>query len=1248
MLKRLIVGVLGVVSSSVMMSAQPDHRGPDRVIVAAEKHDVSARLRDVRPIPPAKGHDPDEREPGPFRRTSSTATAPTIDTVVQSVAPTAAAPAPSFTVEGIGNVNGVLPPDTNGDIGPNHYVQWVNLSFAVFARDPAGGAPTLVYGPAAGSTLWKGFGGPCETTNNGDPIVLYDHLADRWVMSQLALPNLIFGVPFGPFYQCIAVSATPDPLGAYYRYQYAFAKLNDYPKLAVWPDAYYMTMNQFAAGTLQFAGQGVVAFDRAAMLSGGPASMVYVDLASVDLNLGGMLPADLDGPAPPPGSPDYFVQVDDNAWNYTPNDQLQLWKFHVDWTNPSASSFTRAAVLLTEPFDSNMCGYARNCIPQPGTTAKVDALADRLMYRLQYRNFGDHESLVVNHTVDADGTDHGAIRWYELRDPSGTPFIYQQGPYAPDSDNRWMGSAALDSAGDLAIGFSVSSATTFPSIRYTGRLASDPPGLLTQTETTLMAGNGSQTHSSGRWGDYSLLTVDPTDDCTFWYTQEYYSQTSEAGWQTRIGSFRFPTCQAPSDFPYVTVATNPSSVTEGGGTAAAFIVSRTGDTTAPLTVTYSISGSATPNVDYQALPGTVVIPAGAASASISVMPIDDTVYEGPETVSLTIEPDPTYRPRSPSNAVVTIVDDDLPPDLVVSSVSVPAMGGAGLTVTITDTTANQGSGAAAGSKTSFYLSTNKTYESGDVLLGSRTISALPAATASTGTTAITIPSGTTAGTYYVVAVADSDGVVAESVETNNVASSAAIAVGPDLTITALTGPATAAAGGTIVINDTTSDQGGGAAGASVTRFYLSTQPYMLPSSVALGSRSVASLGPQTASSASTTVTIPSTVAAGTYFVLASADADGVVPETNENNNTKSGPIVRVGPDLVVSLAVPASAGPGDTISVTDKTTDQGAGAVTVPTTTTFYLSVNGVFDSSDAVIGSRAVAPIAAGGSDTATTAVTLPTGLAPGTYYLFALADSSKAVPEWNESNNASAAQGIRIGPDLVITALTGPSAAAPGSNVALNDTTMNQGGAVAGSSETRFYLSTNFTLDSADILIGSRSVSPLAAGASESASTTVTIPANVPVGSYYLLAQADGANAVAETSETNNTRAGSVLRIGPDLTVSRLGGPLQVVAGSTISLTDTTVNLGSMPSTISTSTAFYLSTNLALDASDTLLGTRVVPPLDPGASSAATTTVVVPATMPAGTYCIIAKADALNGVLESNETNNVSYALIITVTRQ
>jgi len=522
-------------SSGVASSETPKPVHP--VISYPVKHDTSPTLMSITPIKPEAVGTIREIPRFPLIKKLPYAPLKKLEAapVLQYWPGYPGMPTPILTFEGINNINGVLPPDPNGDIGPNHYVQMVNNSFAIW--DKAG---TKLYGPAANNTLWAGFGGPCETRNDGDPIVLYDHLADRWLMSQFALPNF----PDGPFYQCIAISTSPDPTGSWYRYAFLVhnSKINDYAKFGLWPDAYYMSVNQFEnIGGLQWAGAGAFAFERDKMLLGQTAQMIYFDLYSVDPNLGGMLPSDLDGPPPPSGSPNYFVQFDDDGWGY-PQDQLEVWQFHVDWSNPSNATFTGPTILPVAPFDSNLCNYSRNCIPQPGTAAKVDAISDRLMYRLQYRNFGTHQSMVVNHTVDVDGTNHAGIRWYELRKTTGSWSIFQQGTFSPDSNHRWMGSIAMDSQGNIALGYSVSSSSVYPSIRYVGRLASDPLNTLPQAETTLIAGSGSQTHSSGRWGDYSSMSIDPSDDCTFWYTQEYYQSTSPAGWRTRIGSFRFPSC----------------------------------------------------------------------------------------------------------------------------------------------------------------------------------------------------------------------------------------------------------------------------------------------------------------------------------------------------------------------------------------------------------------------------------------------------------------------------------------------------------------------------------------------------------------------------------------------------------------------------------------------------------------------------------------------------------------------------------
>jgi hypothetical protein len=520
------------------------------------KHDTSIPLRDMKFLQSDTGRQEVERE---NRRniTGFTPAFSSVDPVVQNQFGPFAMPTPILTFEGINNnCGGCYPPDTNGDVGPNHYIQTVNDDFRIWDRN---GNPLS---PIANvNTLFSGFGGPCQLTNDGDPIVLYDQLANRWLISQFALPNY----PAAPFYQCIAVSASGDPLGSWHRYQYepSPGNLNDYPHFGVWPDGYYMTANLFAGNTFDWAGTGNYAFDRARMHQGLSAAMIRFDLGIEDW--GGMLPSDMDGDTLPPASaPNTFVEVNADEWSfpgYTYYDELQIWQFHADFVTPSNSTFTGPVLRPTAAFDGMACpNFARNCVPQQGTAVKVDAITDRGMYRLAYRNMGTHESLVINHTVDVNGSNNGytGVRWYEIRSPRSNPVIYQQGTYAPDAHSRWMGSAAMDQDGNIAIGYSVSSSTLYPSIRYAGRLSTDPLGQLAQGEAELYAGSGSQTGSAGRWGDYSMMAIDPVDDCTFWYTQEYYQTTGSTPWRTRIGKFKFPSCGAPAATPTRTNTPSPT------------------------------------------------------------------------------------------------------------------------------------------------------------------------------------------------------------------------------------------------------------------------------------------------------------------------------------------------------------------------------------------------------------------------------------------------------------------------------------------------------------------------------------------------------------------------------------------------------------------------------------------------------------------------------------------------------------------
>jgi len=528
-----------------------------------------------------------------------------------------AATTPGLNFDGIGvglggYSPGVAPPDTNGAPGDTQYVQWVNSHLAVF--DKSSGA--LVYGPAAGNTLWQGFGGPCELNNDGDPIAIFDQAAQRWVMTQ-------FSVSGGQFYECVAVSTTSDATGSYRRFAYQFTDFNDYPKMSIWPDGYYISFNMFNAAGTAFLGARACVLDRNQMLtpSGTPGPMQCFQLTS---SYGGLLPSDWDGPtAPPAGSPNYFM-----AFDWAGLNGLNMWKFDVDWVTPSNSTFTGPTKITGASF-TEACGGG-TCIQQPGTGQNLDSLADRLMYRLAYRNFGSHESLVVTHSVAAGAAASGA-RWYEVRDPNGSPSVYQQGTYSPDSDARWMGSIAMDGSGNMALGYSVSSNSTRPSIRYTGREASDPLGTM-QSENTIITGTGSQTGGLSRWGDYSAMDIDPVDDCTFWFTTEYLKSNGSFNWSTRIASFKFPGCGvAPT--PDFDIAVVPSSVNVTQGSSANATVTLTSLNGFNSGVSLSASGLPS-GVTAGFVPNPATPPAGGSVNSTLTFTASPSAATG--TVSVTI------------------------------------------------------------------------------------------------------------------------------------------------------------------------------------------------------------------------------------------------------------------------------------------------------------------------------------------------------------------------------------------------------------------------------------------------------------------------------------------------------------------------------------------------------------------------------------------------------------------------------------
>jgi hypothetical protein len=417
--------------------------------------------------------------------------------------------------EGV-NMSGYLPPDTDGDVGPDHYFQVTNCRFAIYNK-----TGTKLMGPSNNTVIFTGLP---HNNNDGDAIVLYDENADRWLFSQFSLPNF----PAGPFYENVAISKTPDPTGDYYLYQFTFSDMPDYPKLSVWGDGYYMTVRRFAANSLSWLGPAVVAMDRSKMLNGDPApTMVMFNLPS---SCEGPLSADCDSDFPPDTTPCPVVYL--NSGNSA---NIKINSFHVDWTNTASSTLTLAA---TVPISALSVWPGQSIVvPQKGTSQKLDVMSGkRVMFRMPFRKFNDHWSMLMTTTEKLTNAQAG-IRWMEVRNTGSGWTLYQEGTYAPDATNhRWMGSIAMDSVGNIAMGYSISSSSLYPSIRYTGRMNGDPLGVMTIAERGIWNGTGSQSDPSGRWGDYSAMNADPTDLSKFWYTQEYVVGGS---WKTRIASFSF-------------------------------------------------------------------------------------------------------------------------------------------------------------------------------------------------------------------------------------------------------------------------------------------------------------------------------------------------------------------------------------------------------------------------------------------------------------------------------------------------------------------------------------------------------------------------------------------------------------------------------------------------------------------------------------------------------------------------------------
>lgn len=534
------------------LSAQNSTHLPAQAAAQAETHaadhfDVSPPLRNVVPTPPQPGAPrmmEEERLPKGHNKKTVAPSAPIEDAVLQTGSQPLVAGLLNMSAEGLGMGGSVLdcartlgfaiaPPDDNLAVGDTQVVQWVNLCYAVF--DKATGA--AIGGPLPGNHFWKGFGGPCETQDSGDIIILYDKVAHRWFASQNTFK--------APYMTCVAVSTSEDAMGSYYRYAFAQSHgLPDYPKWGIWRDGYYQHNNVFG-GTNGFASEAC-AYDRAKMLVGNSTARQICFLAPTMFD-DSLLPADIDSPnmLPPSGEPEMYLGSIDNAPR---SSVIYEYLFHANFTTPSLSTFrgfggTMPVSVPQFELSCNGVGSA-DCIPQRGISTKLASMGDRLMYRLAYRNFGSHQAWVAVHDVTTP-SGHVGERWYEFRasETSTRPSVYQSGTYAGpagDTNNRWMGSIAMDEIGDIALVYSVSSASTYPSIRYTGRRASDPLGTM-GGEVNILTGGGSQTLTNSRWGDYTSIALDPAG-CTLWYTNEYYVATSSYNWRTRLGSIKFPSC----------------------------------------------------------------------------------------------------------------------------------------------------------------------------------------------------------------------------------------------------------------------------------------------------------------------------------------------------------------------------------------------------------------------------------------------------------------------------------------------------------------------------------------------------------------------------------------------------------------------------------------------------------------------------------------------------------------------------------
>jgi len=598
----------------------------------------------------------------------------------------------NWAAQGYTNVS---PADPSVDVGPNHVVQMINGSSGSYIR---------VYSktgtPIGSQVYFDNF--MAMPGGAGDPIVLYDERADRWVLTEFSASGNNMHV---------AISTTPDPSGAYYKYTFnSPGGFPDYPKYSIWDDEYIITAN--------VSSSDIYALNRTSLLAGTAANAQMFTMSNFGtIGFQAATPVSLNGTVlPPSGAPAMVMRMRDDAWTGSSSDALEIWNVNINWTTPASSTMTQNIVLPIAAYESELCGYTSfSCIDQPGSNTNLDPLREVLMNRIHYRNFGTHESIVCCHVADVNGSDRAGIRWYEIRrtgGAGGTWSIYQQGTYSPDTHNRWMPTIGLSESGNIGLAYNVSSSTVYPSIRYTGRKVCDPINQMTEPETTVLA--GTSPNGSNRYGDYNALGCDPADGETFYFTAMY---NTASNWSTRVAAFNIDLCALN---PTVAFDNSAYSVNESDATVPSSACLDYVVVNVPITIGATptqnaninvivTGGSATQNVDYSLVNTSFVLNGSNLTQTVEVRVYNDDVVEGTETIQLgyTLNANGGDAVAGASNQLVdiTINDDDLAP------ASVP-----GPTVTLLNHNFNAGWGGFTtlnpSGATAFQLGTNATVPNG--------------------------------------------------------------------------------------------------------------------------------------------------------------------------------------------------------------------------------------------------------------------------------------------------------------------------------------------------------------------------------------------------------------------------------------------------------------------------------------------------------------------------------------------------------